>query len=369
MRVTGYDDNGRGAPVEGAAVRLGPLELSTDAAGVARATLPPGRYGVVATKDGLVRSFRERVTRGVKRLAAFLTAAVLLAGCGFGQGEEREGSAELRITRDFGRETLDSARIDSVREDDTVMRFLRRESDIETSYGGRFVQQIGDLAGGGAGGTRDWFFWVNGLESSVGAAEYELSPGDRVQWDYRDWEATMRVPAIVGAYPEPFRSGIEGKRRPVRVECEDAGSDACETVKDRLRALGVAATGSSLGASGTENVIRVVVGNWSAVKLVQALAEIDEGPEASGVFARFTDDGGALELLGEDGRPVEAQQCCSGLIAATAPSEAEIVWAVTGLDDMGVLAAARSLDPSVLRGAFAVAITPGGTERLPLEAP
>ena len=64
VRVTGYDDNGRGVAVEDAAVRIGTLELRTDGQGIARATLPPGRYGVVATKDGLVRSFRERVRVG-----------------------------------------------------------------------------------------------------------------------------------------------------------------------------------------------------------------------------------------------------------------------------------------------------------------
>ena len=303
----------------------------------------------------------------MRRLAALLAAAGLLAGCGLGPGEDQEGAAQLRITRDFGRETLGTARADPLREDDTVMRFLRREADIETRYGGRFVQKIEGLAGAGAEGTRDWFFWVNGLESSVGAGEYELSPGDRVQWDYRDWRATMRVPAIVGAFPEPFLNGIEGKRRPVRVECDDSESEACETVKDRLRGLGVAATGSSLGTSGTSNVIRVVVGDWSSVRVVQALAEIEDGPEASGVFARFTDGGESLELLGDDGREVEEQDCCSGLIAATAPSEEEIVWAVTGVDETGVEAAARSLRPSVLRGAFALAVTPRGVERLPVE--
>ena len=303
-------------------------------------------------------------------VAAALAGASALGACGFGAGGEREGGAAgLRVTRDFGRDALASARLDPVREDETVMRFLRREAEVETRFGGRFVQAIEGLAGGGAGSTRDWFFWVNGLESSVGAAEYELSPGDRVQWDYRDWEATMRVPAIVGAFPEPFVNGIEGRRRPVRVECEDAESDACETVKEALRERGVPATGASLGTSGTRNVIRVVVGNWAAVRLVQALAEIDDGPRESGVFARFVGDGDALALLGEDGRPVEEQQCCSGLVAAVAPSPEEIVWAVTGLDDMGVLAAARLLKESTLRDAFAVAITPRGMRRLPMERP
>jgi hypothetical protein len=303
----------------------------------------------------------------VRHGVALLAATALLAGCGLGPGEEREGAVELRITRDFGRETLDTARTDSIREGDTVMRFLRREADIETAYGGGFVQEIDGRVGAGAEGTRDWFFWVNGLESDVGAAEYELSPGDRVQWDYRNWEATMRVPAIVGAYPEPFRSGIEGRRRPVRVECEEAESRACRVTKERLRDAGVAATGAALGTGGTENVIRVVVGRWRAVRLVQDLAEIEDGPEASGVFARFDSGGGSLELLGEDGRTERVAQSSAGLVAAVAPSEEEILWAVTGLDDRGVEAAARSLSETRLQGAFAVAVTPRGIERLPVE--
>ena len=301
------------------------------------------------------------------RRAAVVAATALLAGCGLGPGEEREGAVELRVTRDFGRETLDTARTNSVREDDTVMRLLRREADIETRYGGRFVHEIEGLVGAGAEGTRDWFFWVNGLESGVGAAEYELSPGDRVQWDYRNWEATMRVPAIVGAFPEPFRSGTEGSRRPVRVECEEPESRACETAKERLRDLGVTASGAALGTSGTENVIRMVVGRWRAVRLVQDLAEIEDGPEASGVFARFDSGGRSLELLDEEGDTARVARSNAGLIAAVAPSPEEIVWAVTGLDEQGVEAAARSLSETTLEGAFAVAIAPGGVERLPLE--
>ena len=117
------------------------------------------------------------------RLGAILATTAILAGCGLGAGDEREGAAEMRISRDFGRETLATARLDPLRESDTVMRFLRREADIETRFGGRFVQEIEGLTGAGPAGTRDWFFWVNGIESGVGAAEFELSPGDVVQWD------------------------------------------------------------------------------------------------------------------------------------------------------------------------------------------
>ena len=59
--VRGYDDDGRGVPVEGATVRAGGAEALTDATGEARLALPAGRHRAVAEKPGLVRSFAERV--------------------------------------------------------------------------------------------------------------------------------------------------------------------------------------------------------------------------------------------------------------------------------------------------------------------
>jgi hypothetical protein len=59
--VRGYDDEGRGVPVEGASVAAAGSSALTDAAGEARLALPQGRYVVVARKDGAIRSFAERV--------------------------------------------------------------------------------------------------------------------------------------------------------------------------------------------------------------------------------------------------------------------------------------------------------------------
>jgi hypothetical protein len=58
--VRGYDDQGDGAAVAGAAVSAGGASAQTDASGVARLALPAGSYRAVATKSGLVRSFAER---------------------------------------------------------------------------------------------------------------------------------------------------------------------------------------------------------------------------------------------------------------------------------------------------------------------
>jgi hypothetical protein len=62
VTVRGYDDEGRGGPVEGATVTAGSVSAVSGADGSARLALPAGRHRLVAEHDGLVRSFPERVT-------------------------------------------------------------------------------------------------------------------------------------------------------------------------------------------------------------------------------------------------------------------------------------------------------------------
>ncbi|HET8821644.1 MAG TPA: hypothetical protein VFM57_08865 [Thermoleophilaceae bacterium] len=59
--VRGYDDAGEGVPVEGASVTASGVTGVTRADGTVELALPPGTHRVVARKDGLVRSFAERV--------------------------------------------------------------------------------------------------------------------------------------------------------------------------------------------------------------------------------------------------------------------------------------------------------------------
>ena len=310
----------------------------------------------------------------MRRAGALLAALALAgcglatAGCGFGEGEEREGGASVRVTRDFGHSEVGAARVARVREDQTVMKLLQSEFDVDTRFGGRFVQAIDGIEAESAGGQVDWFFFVNGVEAGVGAAEYELSPGDRVQWDYRDWSATMRVPAIVGAFPEPFLHGLEGRRRPVRVECEDEDARVCDEAKERLEGVGVSPTGASLGAPGTETVTRLVVARWPRARIVRGASGLEEGPEATGVFARFEPGRRALELLDQSGEPARRVEAGDGvgLVLAMRPRDEELVWLVTALDERGLEAGVRALAADRLRDAFAVAVRGRTVEKLPL---
>jgi len=301
----------------------------------------------------------------MRRALALLALGLGLAGCGLGAGEQQPGGVELRVTRDFGERLIGSTSRDGVRPGDTVMRLLRSsQREVETRYGGRFVQSIGGLSGRGPEGRRDWFFFVNGIESETGAAEYGLRDGDRIQWDYRNWSATMSVPAIVGAFPEPLVRGVKGKRFPVRVECEDEGGAPCREVKRRLRDAGVKTNSSSFGADATRNILRVIVARWARARTVQAVGRLTGKPDETGVFARF--EGDRLRLLGADGETVRDAAPGTGLVAALRPEPEKILWVVTATDQPGLQRAAESLSERSLRDAFALAATPEGPRKLPL---
>ncbi|HEX6703051.1 MAG TPA: DUF4430 domain-containing protein [Gaiellaceae bacterium] len=149
------------------------------------------------------------------RRVGILLAAALLAGCG-GEAGSR-GTARLWITRDRGAHVLLTTTVPAGL---TAMQALDREADIETRYGGRFVQSIDGL-GGSLASEHDWFWFVNGYEGDRSAAEYRLRPGDVEWWDYRSWRGAMSVPVVVGAFPEPFLHGYDGKRRPALVVYSD----------------------------------------------------------------------------------------------------------------------------------------------------
>jgi Domain of unknown function (DUF4430) len=297
--------------------------------------------------------------RGKAVAIALLGAALATAGCGLGPGAG-VGEVSLTVTRDYGADPVQSPRREEASESDTVMRVLERSADISTRYGGGFVQSIDSVSEAVRSGRRyDWFFFVNGVESPIGAADFSLRGGEAIWWDYRDWSAASRVPAVVGSWPQPFVDGYEGRPHPVSIECRTAAA-TCSAVRGSLERAGVALSPGAAGA------IRVLVGPWSRLRSDPAAAQLERGPETSGVFADFVGDRGDPGLLGLDeaGAPVRRFGPTAGLVAATRRYEAPPVWLVTGATAAGVSAAAGLLDGDDLRNHYAVAVE--GDKETPL---
>jgi Domain of unknown function (DUF4430) len=305
----------------------------------------------------------------VRRLALLLAllAGLVVAGCGFGAGETTD-EVTLTVSRDFGRARLEPVKTDRAREGDTVMRLLQRDFDVDTRYGGGFVQEIDGISGGLEGGRRvDWFYYVNGIEADVGAAQRRVHPGDRIWWDHHDWSAAMHVPAVVGAFPEPFLSGEAGKKIPVRLVCLGDQQRSCNEVETRLEDAGVKAISrASLPQSFGREILRIIVGRWSDVRADAAARRLEQGPRASGVFARPTADGRRIDLLDAQGRVVRGLTRGAGLVAATELPGFPPTWIATGTDDVGVAAAAAALTEDGLRDSFALAVDDGRGVPLPV---
>jgi hypothetical protein len=247
----------------------------------------------------------------------FLALAVLLAGCGVGGGD-RQGPAKLTVTRDFGATVL-------------------REGDMTSG------DTVGDLPGSR---------YINGVAAG---ADTKVHGGDRVWSDSH--AAAARTPAVVGSFPEPFVHGIDGKRLPVRIECADARGAPCEQVADRLASYKIPAARGGLQTARAAETLRVLVGPWSALRGDSAVAALERGPRASGVYAAIAPDGRTIAVLDAQGRTTRTLGPGTGLVAATQPPDERPTWVVTGTDAAGVASAARAFEEGTLDHRFALAVS------------
>ncbi|HEV2820912.1 MAG TPA: hypothetical protein VGW11_10425 [Solirubrobacteraceae bacterium] len=271
-----------------------------------------------------------------------------LAGCGAGTTASQD--VALLITEDFGAGQLLRAELPA-QEGETVAGLLERAG------------RPGDATAAGS-------VHVNGVASEDGARE-RVRPGDQVWIDlHGEAVPAPQPPAVVGAFPAPFTTGIGADRIPTRVECVDPGSEPCRAVTETLVDLGLPAGSGGVGNARADETLRVLVGPWSRLRnAAEASGLISAGPARSGVYARFTRDARSLQLLDSAGRPSQTLAAGAGLIAATQAPGRRPVWFVTGTDAAGVRAAAQAFGVQTLGQKLAVAIADGRAVRLPSVTP
>jgi hypothetical protein len=291
-------------------------------------------------------------------------AIVLAAGCGGGS----DAGVTITVSRDFGESNLQPSKTAGAG-DGTVLQLLQKDFTVRTG-GGSSVQEIDGLSNGRSQGRRaDWSYFVNGIAASERAADRKLYPGDRVWWDHHDIQTAARVPAVVGAFPEPFLSGSQGKRFPIKLVCLGGAGRACDEVERRLQNEDVDTLARSNLEQSVGEVLRILVGPWSQVRRDIAARSLEYGPAKSGVFAKPDPAGHRIALLDATGRTVRTLGPGSGLVAATTFTGQQPTWIVTGTDEVGVAAAAGALTEDELDGHFAVAIDNGKATALPVKSP
>ncbi len=279
-------------------------------------------------------------------LIATLATAALALGC-----ERRSDDApapgapvaSLTATADYGRLTLLST---DVRPGGSLMRALRGATDVDTAYGGGFVTRMLGRESDAAA-TRDWFFFVDGIASPVGAKDVTLRAGDAVWWDHRDWGELMDTPVVVGEWPRPL-ARVRGETPPVAAD---------PPLRDAL-----ARAGARLVPGGTP--WRAVVGaSDDLAARVPAWRRALADPDAAGLTVTVA--GGRVTALAADGGPRAPVPGARALVAAVAtgtdPADGVTV-VVAGLDRGAAEAAAAAVaaDPAMLRHRYALALDGAG---------
>ncbi len=301
-----------------------------------------------------------------------IAAAAAITGCGVGAGPGTR-DASLLVTSDFGTHRIGEDTEKHVPGAETVMTLLQRHFRVGTRYGGGFVESIDGHAGNSD--RVDWFYFVNGIQAGQGAAATDVHAGDHVWWDLHSWAAAESIPAVVGSYPEPFTTGVGGRKFMTVRRCAAGMEIECDLVGASLRSFGVRSAEQSLGAKAGAHAQAVVVGAWSQIKGFEGAGLLARGPAVSGVYAQFEaadgrrPGGAALGLEDPAGAVARRLRGGVGLIAATqSQSSGRAVWLVTGSDAAGVMAAARAFSAAKLDGHFAVAVEGARVIPLPVDA-
>lgn len=315
-----------------------------------------------------------------RKLAILLIVAmVLLCGCSVDSSrtdsDSRLSVVQVAVTSDFGRAVLVEESVET-EPGTTALDALKMVADIETKYGGRFVQTINGISSEFDRDGRsqmDWFLYINGICSKVGASDYVLRQGDIERWDFRDWSYHQYVPAVIGDFPQPFLGGYAGVVKPTAIICEEWLDEHANSLMQRLSDLGIEEVSRLNFAELPENVQE----GWNLILLGSRdnalIAEMNEIHDRLGLYAYFEQD--VLVLLDSSGQPAGEYSGSYGLIQATqnpwnprgTGSAENVVWVVSGTDEAGMTLALETIinRPYDIQHAYAALIAPGAVIKVP----
>jgi len=292
-------------------------------------------------------------TKSLALITAFLLAVAALCACSAPSSEKEAGVITVRVvaTQNFGQKLMFDETLEVLPET-SAMAALIKVAEVETAYGGGFVNAINGVRSGATGSQSmkmDWFFYVNGIQASTGALDYELYDGDIQHWDFRDWSFRHFIPAIVGDFPEPFRHGYGGKTSPTIIVYANGLRGDAEDLENRLAQLSIGDVSikrlSELSENEKESCNLLLLGTMDC----QHISELNQAWNRLGFFAYFKN--GNLVVLNTEGEVVAKYGAGVGLIQATQNpwnpkgigACESVVWLVSGTDEAGVKDAIHAL--------------------------
>jgi hypothetical protein len=305
-----------------------------------------------------------------------LLMTALLGACSASPTEEA-GTIAVKIvaTRNFGQELIFAETLE-LPPGTPAMAALKKVAEVETAYGGGFVNAINGISSGFTGTQQtmtDWFVYINGIQARTGALDYALNNGDIQHWDFHAWGFRQSIPAIIGDFPEPFGHGYGGKISPTIIaHAEDLAPEA-DSLKNRLSQLGINNISlkrlSELSMDEKESANLILLGTIDS----QPISELNDIWKRLGFFTHFEEE--KLVVFNATGEIATEYRAGVGLIQATQNpwhpkgigAAENVVWLISGTDTAGVKSALDALinHPDQLQYASAAVIAKGEIIRVP----
>lgn len=269
------------------------------------------------------------------------------------------------VCKNFGRKEIINTGY-KLTEGDCAMDALQSVANVETAYGGGFVNDINGISSGYTGSystKMDWFYYINGISADRGGLEYILHEGDVERWDYHDWGHQMFIPAIIGDYPEPFLHGVGGEILPTIITYDDDEfRDDAHEIENSLNKLGVKETSikfsSELSDSEREDFNIILIG-YPTNKYIK---ELMKKHKKLGFFAYSEDN--KIVVLNPGGERVKKVE--GAVILATqnpwnpggTGAFENVVWIISGTDEeeIGYAAGVLSEKHELLQNHFGIFI-------------
>ncbi|NLL57084.1 MAG: DUF4430 domain-containing protein [Firmicutes bacterium] len=277
----------------------------------------------------------------------FLALLQFTGGCTWSTAPaaDEKATVNLWVTRDFGEETIFSAEI-PLNSDQSVLSLLQEHLEVETEYGGGFISAINGLESGYSAAESegvqktDWFYYVNGILSGQGAATYVPAGGDHIWWDYHLWSDTPFVPAVIGAFPQPFLGGFQGNNPGTLILSGDGCGEQAEQLARFLEEQGCSSVEISPYCeekAAKRSQIVLVVALWEQLEESSFWQGIQQHRDSTGWFAELTSQG-FYPLDRHASRQGEKYHEGAGAILSTGSGLADPhpLWLVTATDREGL---------------------------------
>ena len=187
------------------------------------------------------------------------------------------------------------------------MRLLQRKFEVETRYGGGFVQEIDGVGGGRQQRPAGRLVLLRQRDRGEHGRRRRASSRPATASGGTTTTGAPRCASRPSSAPSPSRScpAAKGKKIPVRIDCArrrgSARAARCGSGSrtPARRSAGPATIGTRGGPRGAARAGRAL---GRGPRATRPRARIEQGPKVSGVFARPSPGRHAIELLDARGR-------------------------------------------------------------------